>query len=99
VVAAAQLYSALARRESALPLRHIATAILVIGGAAVTLLLPDGSQATEVPPELLWEFRIGSLATLATLWLVLGAMFGLLGEHSAGRLGSSQGHHCDQSLA
>ncbi len=99
VVAAAQLYSALARRGFPLPIRHIAAAVLVIVGAALTWLLPDGSEATEVPPELLWEFRLGALATLATLWFVLGALFGLLGARAGGRFGSARGHQRDASLA
>jgi predicted cobalt transporter CbtA len=98
VTAAAQLSAALARRGLAPAVRHLATACVVLAGAALTWLLPPGSEATGIPPELLWDFRVAALATVTTLWLVLGAAaFGLLGERAAGRLGTSYRRGPDRS--
>jgi predicted cobalt transporter CbtA len=36
-----------------------------------------------VPAALLWDFRLASLAQLATMWLTLGLVFGLLLERLA----------------
>jgi hypothetical protein len=35
-----------------------------------------------VPADLLWNFRLASIAALLVLWLGLGAIFGLLGERA-----------------
>ncbi|MFV2018639.1 CbtA family protein [Micromonospora sp. LOL_023] len=63
------------------PLRAVvATAVAIIGYALLLALWP--ATAVEVPADipavLLWEFRLASLAQLATMWTVLGVVFGLL---------------------
>lgn len=52
----------------------------MVVGLAATWLLPDNTDAIEVPADLIWNFRLASLATLLVLWLGLGAVFGLLAE-------------------
>jgi len=57
----------------------VATAALVV----LVLVLVPGSPDTvpaDVPAALLWDFRLASLAQLATMWLTLGLVFGLLME-------------------
>ncbi len=92
VTAAWQLHTRLADRGVAPPLRQLATVAVVLVGAGVTFLLPGNPDAIEVPAELIWGFRIASLATIATLWFVLGAAFGLIGERAASRQ-SPQAEH------
>lgn len=47
------------------------------------LLLPDNpdSIASDVPADLIWDFRLASLAELGALWLGLGVATGLLLDH------------------
>lgn len=82
VTAAAQLYSRMTDRGVRLPLRQLTTVAVVVGGLAVTWLLPDNADVMGMPPELIWNFRLASLASLIVLWLGLGALFGLLGERA-----------------
>jgi predicted cobalt transporter CbtA len=42
---------------------------------------PDQVPA-DVPADLVWDFRLASLAQLAALWLTLGLTFGLLLERA-----------------
>ena len=56
--------------------------VLVAALWVITLLVfvpesPDNVPA-DVPADLLWEFRLASLAQLAAMWLVVGVVFGLL---------------------
>ena len=37
----------------------------------------------DVPADLLWDFRVASLAQLAAMWLTLGLVFGVLMERAA----------------
>lgn len=59
----------------------LATVLAVV---AVVVVLPSSPDAVpeDVPAALLWDFRVASLAQLATMWVVLGAVFGLLMERS-----------------
>src|SRR5262249_31006626 len=53
------------------------TLLMLVAGA----LLPDlRVVGSGVPAELLWAFRIASLATQATLWTALGVGFGAVVE-------------------
>jgi predicted cobalt transporter CbtA len=58
-----------------------------VGGsylAAITvayLVFPANPDPIEAPANLIWHFRIDSLAGNALLWLVLGTAFGYLGDH------------------
>lgn len=60
------------------------TAVVAAGFLVGFLLLvwalpgsPD-SIPGDVPPELVWDFRVASFAQLGTMWAVLGVVFGLL---------------------
>ena len=59
------------------------SAVLVITGYALLASLwpagPDGAPA-DIPAELIWQFRLSSLAELAALWATLGTVTGLLLE-------------------
>ncbi len=57
------------------------TAALVV---LVLVLVPGSPDAVpaDVPASLLWDFRLASLAQLATMWLTLGLVFGLLMERA-----------------
>ncbi|WP_137725982.1 CbtA family protein [Prescottella subtropica] len=54
-------------------------AIVAIGYLALPTINEVGD---DFPATLLWEFRVSSLATQATLWLALGLMFALLTERA-----------------
>jgi predicted cobalt transporter CbtA len=54
---------------------------VAVGLTAVALwLLPDTPDTipVDVPAALIWDFRVASLMQLATMWAVLGTVFGLL---------------------
>jgi predicted cobalt transporter CbtA len=77
----AALATALRRRGWASPMRVTAvTAAGVVGFVALLMLWPASpdSVPADVPAELLWRFRLASLAQLAALWAVLGFGTGLL---------------------
>lgn len=51
--------------------------------AAVTivyLVFPPNPDAIDVPANLIWHFRVDSLAGNALLWVVMGTVFGYLGD-------------------
>ena len=56
------------------------TALAVASIVALKLGLPDVSDPipASVPAGLIWEFRLGSLAALGSMWLMLAAVFGWL---------------------
>lgn len=83
VVAAGQLYRGMTDRGVRLSLRQLAMLVVVLGGVAATWLLPGNPDAVEAPADLIWNFRVASIASLIVLWLGLGAVFGLLGERAA----------------
>lgn len=58
----------------------------VVAVVVVVAVLPGTPDAVpdDVPAALLWEFRVASLAQLATMWLTLGTVFGLLIERAVG---------------
>jgi predicted cobalt transporter CbtA len=60
----------------------VATVALVV---LVLVLVPGSPDAVpaDVPAALLWDFRLASLAQLATMWVTLGLVFGLLLERVA----------------
>jgi predicted cobalt transporter CbtA len=59
---------------------NTAAAVLVAVAALAVLPGPVDTVPGDVPPTLLWDFRVASLAQLATMWLVLGVVFGALLE-------------------
>ena len=52
----------------------------VAGYAVLLLIWPSAGVAipADVPPELIWDFRVASLAELTALWATMGATLGLL---------------------
>ncbi|NLE78860.1 MAG: CbtA family protein [Rhodococcus sp.] len=54
--------------------------VVVIGYLALPTIDEVGE---DFPATLLWDFRLASLATQATLWLALGAAFAFLTERAA----------------
>lgn len=60
----------------------VGTAAAVVSVGAILALVPGTPDAVpaDVPAMLLWDFRVASLAQLATMWLVLGLVFGALAE-------------------
>lgn len=63
--------------------RQVATAVIVVAAATVTAVaMPSaasvGATAAGLPAELVWAFRLESLATQLTLWLAVTGAFGLL---------------------
>ncbi|GAA2747037.1 CbtA family protein [Terrabacter aerolatus] len=62
-------------------------AAVVVLLALVLLLVPGSPDQVpaDVPADLVWDFRLASLAQLATMWLALGLAFGLLMERIAAR--------------
>jgi predicted cobalt transporter CbtA len=65
------------------PVRDLATAGAVVLGLVVILFLPATPPSDGVPSELLWSFRLYSLAATGILWLCLGAGFGFAGWRAA----------------
>lgn len=61
--------------------------VAAAGVVAVLALLPSSPDPipADVPADLLWDFRLASLAQLASMWATLGLAFGLLLEARAGR--------------
>ena len=60
---------------------------IVAGGylaviALFYVILPANPDPLEVPANLIWHFRIDSLAGNALMWLVMGTVFGFLGDYS-----------------
>ena len=50
------------------------------------LVLPANPDPVNAPANLIWHFRINSLAGSALLWLVIGSTFGWLGDRSSPRV-------------
>lgn len=70
-------------RLSGRPRRDLVTLGVVLSGLVVVLLLPAPGPAGDVPADLLWTFRVFSLASTAVLWTGLGVGFGLAGLRRA----------------
>lgn len=83
VVGAWQVFARLAQGGAAESTPRLAATAVLVVGVAVTWLLPANTDPIEAPAVLIWDFRVAALATLATLWLGLGAAFGLLSERAA----------------
>lgn len=76
----------LSEREVTAQARVLAdTSLVVVSTVAILALVPGppGTVPPDVPATLLWDFRVASLAQLATMWLVLGLLFGTLVEFRA----------------
>ncbi|MDV8021404.1 CbtA family protein [Rhodococcus sp. IEGM 1330] len=57
-------------------------AFLVVVGIGYALLPTVNEVGADFPATLLWEFRLSSLATQATLWLTLGLGFAFLTDRA-----------------
>lgn len=71
----------LRRRDVDQPVRQAAGLLTVVVLVPVSLwLLPAGASSipADVPADLVWDFRLASLAQQATMWLALACVFGLL---------------------
>jgi len=57
--------------------------------AVAMLALPDNPDAVTVPADLLWSFRLASVAGQAAFWTVAGTVFGLLSVRSTAASGAT----------
>lgn len=57
-----------------------ATAVGIVGTAVLIWALPDAADPVpaNVPADLVWQFRLGSLTQIGLMWLVLGAVLAYL---------------------
>jgi len=70
------------------PVRVTAVLLAVVAAVAVVLLAfpaPPDTIPADMPVAVLWQFRLSSLAQLATLYVGIGVMFGLLVDPAARR--------------
>ena len=61
--------------------------------AAITVtfvLLPESPDPVDVPADLIWHFRLDSLAGSALMWAMIGIVFGWLGDRDGGRRRTSK---------
>ncbi|HUR04572.1 MAG TPA: CbtA family protein, partial [Nonomuraea sp.] len=63
--------------------RQLLVAGVLAATIALTFVLPDNTDPINAPVDLIWQFRLLSIATLALLWGGLSATFGLLEERAA----------------
>jgi len=98
VTGAWQLHRRLLERGAAPQLRQLAAVAVVLVGLAATFLLPGNPDPNEAPAELIWSFRVGSLAAIATVWFGLGAIFGLLSLRAAATAKRRDADHADAAV-
>ena len=80
---AVQLRRALTGRLGAWDASVCAGVAFVAGVAVVMVVLPAVDEVPAgFPAEVLWRFRVGSLATQAAMWATLGLTFGALTARS-----------------
>ncbi|MFH8485518.1 CbtA family protein [Streptomyces longisporoflavus] len=91
-----QVYVRLSAR--AVPVRQIGAALTGVAVLAALFLLPDNPDPVPVDAELLWDFRVLSVASHALLWAVLAAVFGGLGLRAV-RGGAARGAIAGASAA
>lgn len=81
LVVAGASYLASRLAHLAAPVRSTAVALASVAAVVVVLLVfpaPPDAVPADMPGDVLWQFRLASLAETATLWLGLGVVFGLL---------------------
>jgi predicted permease len=74
------------------PVRVTAVLLAVVAAVAVVLLAfpaPPDTIPADMPVNVLWQFRLSSLAQLAVLYVGIGVMFGLLIDPAARRAKAS----------
>jgi len=59
------------------PLAGVGTFVMTVG-VAFAVLPADGGAPDGFPPNLLWDFRLASLAVQLTLWSVIGSLFAVV---------------------
>nr|WP_274388937.1 CbtA family protein [Streptomyces cavernae] len=59
-----------------------ATALALVGSIVLVWVIPDVADPipSDVPARLIWNFRVGSLAQMGVMWLVMGGVFGYLSQ-------------------
>ncbi|MFG2030068.1 CbtA family protein [Streptomyces sp. NPDC048825] len=76
------IVTVLARAKDLMPRSRAvaATAVGIVGSLVLVWALPNAADpvSANVPADLVWEFRVGSLTQLGLMWLVLGAVFAYL---------------------
>jgi predicted cobalt transporter CbtA len=85
-LAVAALDGHLAHRGLEPATRHTLDTLAVVAAIAfVFLAVPASPDAVpdDIPPTLLWDFRLASLTQLATMWATLGLTFGLVMTRAA----------------
>lgn len=86
-VALAVLVVGVARSAALRPgTRAVAAAALgVVGTAVLVTVLPHAADPVpaNVPADLVWEFRVASLAQIGLMWLTIGATCAWLGQRRA----------------
>lgn len=88
-VLAAVVAKGLRERGAPTSQRQLGVVGVLAATVALTFLLPDNTDEIVVPAQLVWEFRLLSLAAMVLLWGGLAATYGLLAERAARRTGSS----------
>jgi predicted cobalt transporter CbtA len=88
VTVAAMVHRAVSGRRLR-PGQVVGVDVLVVGMglvAVLTLLPPSPDPVpADIPADLLWDFRLASLAQLTSMWATLGLVFGLLLEARAAK--------------
>jgi predicted cobalt transporter CbtA len=75
------MVTGLARAKDMAPGSRVAaaTAVGIVGTAVLVWALPGAAPVpTNVPADLVWQFRVGSLTQIGLVWLVLGAVYAYL---------------------
>lgn len=87
LVSVVAMVAAVARGRRLAAARGAWTGLVVAGAsyvavvAAVAVAMPTVNELGDFPADVLWEFRLSSILTLATLWGVLGvALTGMVGR-------------------
>jgi predicted cobalt transporter CbtA len=72
-------------RQMRQPTVLVVAAGLLIVGVGLVLLLPPNPDAMTAPADLVFNFRVRSLAGLTLFWAIFGAVFGWLAQRNARR--------------
>ncbi|WP_434442787.1 CbtA family protein [Lentzea sp. E54] len=79
-------------RAQSQPVRVTAVLLAVAAAVAVVLLAfpaPPDTIPADMPVAVLWQFRLSSLAQLATLYVGIGVVFGLLVDPATRKSGAA----------
>ena len=81
-VALTAMVTTLAQMKALVPRLRIvaATALGILGTAVLIWALPHAADQVpaSVPADLIWDFRVASLAQIGLMWVVLGAVYAYL---------------------